>query len=337
MNVLIVRLSAMGDVLHALPLAAGASRAGHRVGWVVERPFAALLRGNPDVHEVIVVDSKRIRRRLFSSEGIGALRDLRASLRRFAADVSLDPQGNEKSFWVSRLARAPRLVLDDTRFRRNWTRRFSALRVEPSASARHVSEKAAALLDAIRVPAGSGLPDARYLLAGKEEEAERFLETVPRPFALYHPGAGWGNKSWGEERFAELALSVRERWGIHPAVSWGPGDERRAEELARRTGAPRIPAVDFAGLAKILSSASFFAAGDTGPLHLADALGVRTVGIYGPTDPARTGPARRNGPVLYAALPCAPCNARYSDAKRCLREISPAAVLTALDRRELAT
>ena len=337
MNVLIVRLSSMGDILHALPLAAGAARAGHRVAWVVERPFASLLRGNTDIAELIVADSRKIRRRLFLPDGMRELGALRSSLRAFAPDVILDPQGNEKSFWVSRLAGAPRVVLDDTRFRRNWTRRFSALRVEPAASARHVSEKAVSLLEAIRIPASSAAPDARYLLRIRDEAAETFLSAAPRPFALFHPGAGWANKAWGEDRFSELAAAVRRELGVHPVVSWGPGDEGRAEDLARRAGALRIPAVDFPGLAKIVSGASFFAAGDTGPLHLADALGVRTVGLYGPTDPSRTGPFRKNGPVFYAGLSCSPCNARYSETKPCLREISPSAVLSALGRRELAT
>ncbi|MGH9440720.1 MAG: glycosyltransferase family 9 protein [Thermoanaerobaculia bacterium] len=337
MRVLIVRLSAMGDIVHALPLAAGAAGAGHRVGWVVERPFASLLRDNPNVHELIVADSKKIRRRFFSPVGIGALRSLRASMRAFAADVILDPQGNEKSFWVSRLGAAPRLVLDDTRFRRNWTRRFSALRVEPPVSARHVCEKTISLLRAIGVAAASPAPDARYLLGASDRAAEEFLRLVPRPFALYHPGAGWRDKAWGEDRFAALASAVRDELGIHPVVSWGPGDETRSEELARKSGASRIPALDFPGLAKVIAGASFFAAGDTGPLHLADALGVRTVGLYGPTSPARTGPFRKNGPVFFSGLPCSPCNARFPETKRCLREISPSAVLSALDRRELAT
>ncbi len=177
----------------------------------------------------------------------------------------------------------------------------------------------------------------RYLLRIREEAAETFLSSAPRPFALFHPGAGWGNKAWGEDRFSELASAVRRALGIHPVVSWGPGDEGRAEALARKADAPRIPAVDFPGLAKIISNASFFAAGDTGPLHLADALGVRTVGLYGPTDPSRTGPFRKNGPVFFAGLSCSPCNARYSETKLCLREISPAAVLSALERPGLAT
>ena len=112
MNVLIVRLSAMGDILHALPLARNAARAGHRVGWVVERRFASLLRGNPDIAELIETDSRRIRRDWFFGGGLPALAALRDSLRRFSADAVLDPQGNEKSFWVSALCGAPRIVLE---------------------------------------------------------------------------------------------------------------------------------------------------------------------------------------------------------------------------------
>jgi ADP-heptose:LPS heptosyltransferase len=231
---------------------------------------------------------------------------------------------------VSALSGGPRIVLDDTKFRRNWARRFSAVRVQPKPDASHVSDRMLALLEAIRIPGVDRGPDARYLLQEREEAAEEFLAAAPRPFALYHPGAGWANKSWGEDRFAELAASVREKLGIHPVVSWGPGDEVRAEDLARRIGARMIPPVDFPGLARIVSRSEFFAGGDTGPLHLADALGVRTVGLFGPTDPSRTGPFRRNGPVFFTGLACSPCNSRYPEVKRCLREISPSAVLAAL-------
>ena len=333
MNVLIVRLSAMGDILHALPLAVNAARAGHRVGWIVERSLASLLRGHPGIDSLIVTDTKRIRRRL--SSGVADVRALRADLKSFRPDVVLDPQGNEKSFWVSRLSGAPRVVLDDTRFRRNWTRRFSTLRVEPPAGASHVSGKIVAVRGAMRVPVGEAAPEARYLLRTRDGASEDFLASVPRPFALYHPGAGWANKSWGEDRFAEVARGVQKELGILPVVSWGPGDEGRAENLARLTGAVRIPPVDFPGLASIVSRASFFAGGDTGPLHLADALGVPTVGLFGPTDPVRTGPFRKNGPVFFASLSCSPCNSRYSETKRCLGDIAPAAVLAALGRRGL--
>jgi heptosyltransferase-1 len=116
---------------------------------------------------------------------------------------------------------------------------------------------------------------------------------------LFHPGAGRPEKAWGEERFAHVARGLIREGRIAPVVSWGPGDERRAERL--RSLLPRrppLPRLGFAGLARVIRAAALFVAGDTGPLHLADALGVRTLALFGPTDPARTGPYRdRTGVV----------------------------------------
>jgi len=326
MKVLVVRLSAMGDVVHALPLAANLARAGHRVAWIVEKPFAALLDGNPNVEAVIPVATKRWRSRALSPGSLLELRGARAAVAAFGPDVVLDPQGNEKSWWISYLARAPRIVLDDRSVRTNWTRRFAALRVSPPAAARHVTDRLLALLGPLGVPAVAPAPVARYLLGGEHAEASAFLSGIDGPFALYHPGAAWANKCWGEERFAELAARVERDRGLSPVVSWGPGDEARAERLGALAGARRIPALDFRGLARVVARAAFFAAGDTGPLHLADALGVPTVALFGPTDPARNGPYRRNGPIFSSALPCAPCNDRYGEAKPCLTGTSADAV-----------
>lgn len=330
MNVVVVRLSAMGDVIHALPLAANLKRAGHRVAWAVEKAFAPLLAGNPAVDAVLEMHTRRWRRRAWRPGSLVEIRAARAALRAFGADVVLDPQGNEKSWGIAQLVRAPRLVLDDRGVRNNWTRRFSSLRVRPAAGARHVTDRVLALLSPLGVPALETAPDARYLLAGEHASASSFLARVPRPFALYHPGAGWANKSWGEERFAALAESVRRERGIAPVVSWGPGDEARAGTLSGRLGAPAIPPLDFRGLARVIAEAAFFAAGDTGPLHLADALGVPTVALFGPTDPVRNGPYRRNGVEFSSTLRCAPCNDRYREIKPCLARTSPEDVARAV-------
>lgn len=333
MNVLVVRLSAMGDVVHALPLAANLARAGHRVGWIVERPFAPLLECNPAVDRLFVVETRLWRRRPLASKTLGALTELRRQIAEFSPDVVLDPQANEKSLWASRLARAPRIVLDDRSVRSSWTRRWAASIVIPPADARHAVDKVLCLLSPLSVPVAQRQPDAGYLRAGAGRAAADFLALAPRPFALYHPGAGWGNKAWGEERFAALAREVERRTGVGPVISWGPGDEERAERLAGLVGAPRIPAVGFADLAKIISEARFFAAGDTGPLHLADALGIATLALFGPTDPARNGPYRKNGPTLFAGLPCAPCVARYNATKACLSMIDPAVAARSIAER----
>jgi lipopolysaccharide heptosyltransferase I len=322
MNVLILRLSAMGDVIHTLPLAANLKRAGHRVAWAIEMPFASLLSGNPHLDAVIPVQTKRWRSRMLRPGSFGEVREVRAAIAEFQPDALLDPQGNEKSWWISQLASVPRIVLDDRSVRRNWTRRLSSVCVAPPDSARHVTDRVLALLAPLRVRAVEHAPDARYLLAGEHADASAFLAGVTRPFALYHPGAGWANKCWGEDRFAALAERVHRERGIVPIVSWGPGDAERANVLSRRSGAAAIPPLDFSGLARVMTGAEFFVAGDTGPLHLADALGVPTVALFGPTDAERNGPYRGNGLVFSSGLPCAPCNDRYGEVKPCLIQTS---------------
>jgi heptosyltransferase-1 len=320
----------MGDVIHALPLAAAVRRAGHRVGWAVEGPFAPLLAGHPAIEAVIETQTRRWRRRAWRPGSLSEIGSTRARLREFAPDVILDPQGNEKSWAIAQLVRAPRIVLDDRGVRTNWTRRLSALRVRPAAGARHVTDRVLALLAPLGIAAADSAPDARHLLAGDHPGADAFLAGLPRPFALYHPGAGWANKCWGEERFAALADRVRRERGVSPVVSWGPGDETRAEALSRLLGAPAIPALDFRGLARVIAGSAFFAAGDTGPLHLADALGVPTVALFGPTELARNGPYRSGGVAFASPLPCAPCNDRYREIKPCLAGTSPEAVVRAV-------
>jgi heptosyltransferase-1 len=323
MNVLIVRLSALGDVIHALPLAANLRRAGHRVGWIVEAPFEPLLSRNPNLDAVFTAETRRWRRRPGSVETRGALASLRRKLRAFGAEAVLDAQANPKSWWICLLSPGSRIVLDDRSVRSDWTRRLSSVRVSPAEAAGHVSDRNLALLGPLRVPAHVRTPDARYLLKSPAPRAEEFLRGVARPFALYHPGAGWASKAWGEERFAELARTVSDERGISPVVSWGPGDEICAEGLSRRLGAPLIPPSTLPELSRIIAESSFFAAGDTGPLHLADALGVPTVSFFGPTDPERNGPYRRSGPVFWAGLPCAPCHRRYGRTKPCLTALEP--------------
>ena len=322
-RVLIVRLSAMGDVIHALPLAANLRRGGLRVGWIVEAPFAGLLAGNPNVERIFPVETRKWRRRPLAGATRRALGELRGDLAAFGAAAVLDVQANPKSWWACRLSPGERIVLDDRSVRGDWTRSFSALRVSPPARASHVSQRCLALLAPLHVAVRETAPDARYLLGGSGPVAREFLASLPRPFALYHPGAGWGAKSWGEERFARLASRVHRDRGIAPVVSWGPGDERRAEALSRLLEAPRIPGTNFADLARIISEAAFFAAGDTGPLHLADALGVPTLALFGPTDPVRNGPSRAGSLTLWADLPCAPCLRRYEGAKPCMTAIDP--------------
>ncbi len=289
----------MGDVIHALPRAANARKAGAEVGWVIEPQFAGLLEGNPDVAKIFVADTKAWRKRPLAPETLQAAKSLRAALRAFAPRVSIDAQGLWKSALAARAAGAPVIG-----FARSWRREpASALLcpfpVAPAADAVHVVDQNLALLEPAQIPVAVRAPDARYLADRPSPEADTFLAAVERPLVLFHPGAGRAEKAWGEERFAHVARGLIRERRIAPVVSWGPGDERRAERLRallpKRSPMPRL---DFAGLARVIREASLFVAGDTGPLHLADALGVKTLALFGPTDPARNGPYRdRTGVV----------------------------------------
>jgi heptosyltransferase I len=293
MRLLIVRLSAMGDLIHALPLAENAHAAGATVGWLVERQFAGMLEGNPHCARVFVADTKRWRRRPLASETLQEIRGLRRTIRDFAPDLSIEAQGLWKSALLARAAGSPVIGFAREARREPASAVLCTTPVIPSPDAAHVVDQNLSLLAPAGIAVRVRAPDAAYLAGLPCPEAENFLASAPRPLVFLHPGAGRSEKAWGEERFAHLARGLIRERGIFPVVSWGPGDERRAERL--RTLLPKrppLPRLGFAGLARVIRAAALFVAGDTGPLHLADALGARTLALFGPTDPARNGPYR---------------------------------------------
>lgn len=299
MRLLIVRLSSMGDIVHALPLAANARAAGATVGWVIERAFAGLLEGNPNIDRIFVADTRAWRRSPFASDTLRAVRALRAELRGFAAKFSIDAQGLWKSAILARAAGAPVIGFASQARREPASAVACSLPVAPSADAVHVVDQNLSLLAPAGIAVQSRAPDASYLTGLPSPEADAFLAVQQGPFALLHPGAARPEKAWGEERYAHLARGFIRESKISPVVSWGPGDERRAERLrSLLPKRPPLPLLGFAGLSRIIRASALFVGGDTGPLHLADALGSPTLALFGPTDPARNGPYRdRTGVV----------------------------------------
>lgn len=293
MRLLIVRLSSFGDVIHALPLAANAKRAGAEVAWLVEPAYRGVLEGNPDVTRVFVADTKRWRRRPFSPGTASDLARLGRALREFAPDRTLDAQGLWKSALLARAAGAPVIGFAAADRKEPTSALLCDEPVRPLPGG-HVVDRNLALAEAAGIPISHRSPDAAYLLRRPSPEADSFLADQPTPFAVYHPGAGRPEKTWGEARFAALAELLSADAGLSPVVSWGPGDEERALRMAELLpGARVLPLLPAEGLARVAARASLFVAGDTGPLHLADALGVPTLALFGPTDPARNGPYRR--------------------------------------------
>ncbi len=290
----------MGDIVHALP-AATALRKAHpewTIGWAIEPRWQALLRANPEriacaestplVDRVHLVNVKGWARRPLHPSTLGEIRRTRRELREAGYDVCVDLQGAVRSAIIGRWAAAARMIGEDQP-REPAARRFFGERVATGGV--HVIEQAAEVLAAI---AGEELPPAPPLLP-QDSRASLWVDALLRervapPFAIINPGAGWGAKRWPAERYTEVAKRLA-AMGYGVVVNAGPDEMELAEEVARASGGGTVPMMPTLGeLIELTRRSSLMIAGDTGPLHLACALGKSVVGIFGPTDPARNGP-----------------------------------------------
>lgn len=330
MKVLVLRLSSIGDVVHALPAAAALRRHGREVGWAVEPPARPLLEGNPAVAHVHPLPRAR---RFGPSEAVRAARSLRAQ----GYDAALDVQGLWKSALWGRLSGARRVIGYGRAHRREPA--SSALLGEtalPPPAARHVIDLNLGLLRPLGIEA---LGSREFPLPALAEEEARMggwlrQEGLGR-FVLLVPGGGWESKLWPGARFGELAAALAAQ-GLPAVVAWGPGEGERAEEAVQASaGAARLaPATSLRELLALTRGAALVVAADTGPLHLACAVRTPVVGLFGPTDPARNGPFDGADAVVRRTPPCAPCHRRECPRHAgVMHGIAPAEVLEAVTRR----
>ena len=268
-RILAVRLGAMGDVIHALPAVASLKNgfANARVTWVVEPRWAPLLEGNPYVDRVVLL------RRKTAGGLLESWRELRAEQYDFAVDF----QGLMKSALTAACARPGRIFGFD---------------------ASQCRERAAALFYSGKTVATAAHVVDRNLELAMAAGAKETLHEFPLPagaaegklpegdFVLASPQAGWRSKQWPEEHYAKLAALVRQEWNM-PLVMNGPAAAEHVSGLA--------------GLIHATRRAAAVVGVDSGPMHLAAALGRPGVAIFGPTDPARNGPYGSSLRVLRAA------------------------------------
>ncbi|HUV71301.1 MAG TPA: glycosyltransferase family 9 protein [Terracidiphilus sp.] len=310
-RLLVVRLGAMGDILHALP-AVTALRLAHpawEIDWVVEPRWRALLtardgasRGpeQPVVDRLYYAATKEWRRTPLSTKTGQEINALRRQLRAELYSAVLDLQGSVRSAVVGRMVGCPRLIGEETP-REAPARWFYTERVTTHGA--HVIEQDVELAQAV---AGDTLKAVAPLLP-VDEAAEAWCDGLlassgTRPVAVINPGAGWGAKRWPVERYAAVAFGLMER-GYRILVNAGPGEEQMADTIVTRTSGAAIPlATSLEQLIALTRRADLFVAGDTGPLHLACALGRPVVGIYGPTDPSRNGPYGTRFRVLRSPM-----------------------------------
>ncbi len=320
MRILIVRTSALGDVVHALPVLTALRRhlPNAKIGWVVEEGMAPVLAGHPDLDELIPVRLRQWRR--VSSRGIRELGGFFSALDRFAPEVVLDLMGNHKAGVISALTLADRRIGFARRHRREPS---SAIWISEPAAPRgtHAVDRMLSLLDALEIPPEPADFGPEKLF--REEPAA--AEGMPAPYVLLHPGAGWANKRYPPAWWGKAVRLLRERTGIPTWIATARREEELAAEVERESGgaALRMPAPDLATLAALIRRARLMLGGDTGPTHLAQALGTPVLMLMGPTDPDRHGPYGAPGNALYKRLACSFCYKRLDEPKACLLEIPP--------------
>jgi len=308
-SLLVVRLGAMGDVIHTMA-AVAALRAAFpemKIGWAVEERWADLLRAKSDrssgprsasrplVDFVHVLHTKRWRRSLFTAETrtqiANAFREIRAQRHALAADF----QGAIKSALVARFAGAQQ-IFGMAQPREDPARFLYGRRVNAAGS--HVIEQYHSLAEAI---AGRALSTAAAEFpcdAEAEAAITAKLGALGPNVVIINPGAGWAAKQWPAERYGEVGSALASQ-GMFPIIHFGPGEEELARAAAAASaGSAASISCSLPELIALTRRARLFIGGDTGPLHLAAALKVPVVAIFGPTDPARNGPYGTKSIVL---------------------------------------
>jgi lipopolysaccharide heptosyltransferase I len=334
---LLVRLGAFGDIVHAIPVAAALSRAfpSARIDWLVSAKHRELL-------DLVPIIDRRLAIRDRGDAGggtslIAAIRELRRS----RYDVAFDLQGLLKSAALARFSGAQRVVgFSSSYLRERLARPFYTDVYDPGGGGMydprersHVVQMNLGLLTTIGVAAGAPeFPIDRV----DTEIARAMRERAGNRYALVNPGAAWPNKRWPAARYGAVSRAIEERHGLKTIVTWGPGEEGLAQEVVRESSGAALlsPRTSIVDLLALIRGATLMISGDTGPTHVAAALGTPIVGIYGPTRPSRNGPWAPADITISRDSICQCHHLRRCTRERmCLLDVEAAEVLDAVERR----
>ena len=338
MNILIVKLSAIGDVIHTLPSLAALRRLypAAYITWVVEEAAADLLLGHPHLDEVIISRRKSWMKNFRPGQILATLREVRSFIRQLRSrryDLVIDFHGLLKSSVVVFLSGGKRKLGYDS-----WQELSGLFLNEkiPEDMNKHAVDR---YLDFPRY-LGAEIHDAEFILPLTDDTnacAKQLLEQhhlSANNYVAVNPIAYWDTKLWDNGKFANLADQIKE--GLKLDVIFTGSNRTDAADILSRM---KKEGINLGGktslpiLAEIYKSARAVITTDSGPMHLAAAMGTPVIALFGPTDPARTGPYGKGHAVIRADLPCSPCLLKKCSTKECMEEITPGQVYAALENQ----
>ena len=331
MRVVLVRLSALGDIVHTWPLAVAirSARPEIHLTWVVEEPLSPLVEGHPAVDAVITVTTKRWRKRPFSARTRAEIAALKSRFQELQPDLSIDAQGTLKSGLITRWCKAPRRVGLARPWRREAVAGLAYTDTLPGSTALpHVIATNLELVRAVggKPPVRSTHPDGRWLL---DDARSRFNGSWEKEYAVLLPGAGQPEKILSASTLADTARYLVSS-GRDTVVAWGPSERDRAIEIVELGGAGvhLAPPTNLFELTALLGSATLVVGGDTGPVHLAASLGVPTLAVFLTTNPERNRPAGAKVGIVSGAAPGRVPSGSATTGRA--REVSAAEISTAI-------
>jgi heptosyltransferase-1 len=316
MKALIVKISALGDVIHALPALAWLKSADPdmEIDWLVEEGFAPLLEGHPLLRRVHRLGFKRWRRQGWAAVLKGVRQVLR-TLRREHYDLVLDLQGNSKSGLFTLFSGAAKRYGFARDGVREWPNLIATNRKVPlGPDSHHISDRSlavarAAFPDGKEVPPAGPMHVPEEAMATVQDQLAEF-DLEKQPLVVLQYGTTWTTKLWPLDCWQKLVARLCDEDGLKPVLIWGNDTEREACRAIHETSGGRAviwPRGTLPELAALLRRADLVVGGDTGPIHIAAAVGTSTVSLFRVTDATRNGPRGAEHIRLQSPLDCAPC------------------------------
>lgn len=327
-RILITRLSHIGDCILTLPLLCALRRRfpGAYIAWATEKPADQLLANHDDLDELMIVPRGWLK-------NLKAVRSMRAALRARRFDIMFDPQSLTKSAALGWLSGAPLRI----GMARPHGREFS-----PLLHSRLIRPETTHLVDrTLELLRGIGATDSQvdFRLKVDPLAAEYVIKSLPEPGApswmAINPGGLWRSKQWMLDRYSAVAMYAWETWRVPSIVTWAGSDERQmAEQIVSLSdkAAAVAPATNLRQLAALLSRSLLYVGGDTGPTHIAAAVGTPCVALFGPTRPEDSGPYGPEHERLQAWYQAGSCRQRRNAENLAMRDIGVSDVCRAVDR-----